>query len=75
MFGLSFAKGEGVTQDVIEAYAYWSLAGITDEVARMNLTILEKRISADQIAAGQKRAKVMQKELEAKKAAVGVDGN
>ncbi len=75
MFGLSFAKGEGVTQDVIEAYAYWSLAGITDEVARKNLTILEKRISADQIAAGQKRAKVMQKELEAKKAAVGVDGN
>jgi len=69
VLGYCYSNGEGVAQDDIEAYAYWNLAGITHEVARKNVTILEKRMSADQIAAGQKRAKVMQKEIEAKIAA------
>lgn len=64
--GNCYVNGEGVAKDEIEAYAYWYLAGITHEVARKNLTILEKRMSADQIAAGQKRAKGMQKEIDAR---------
>ena len=67
--GLCYATGDGVAKDEIEAYAYWNLAGTTHENARKNLTILEKRISADQIAAGQRRAKGMQKEIDAKIAA------
>ena len=58
--------GEGVAKDVIEAYAYWSLAGITYERARRSLAVLEKQMSGDQIVAGKKRAKELQKEIEAR---------
>jgi TPR repeat protein len=73
--GNCYASGEGVTRDDIEAYAYWSIAGITFADARTSLDILEKRMLAVYVAAGQKRTKELKKELEAKKAAVGVDGN
>jgi TPR repeat protein len=67
--GVCYATGEGVLKDEIEAYAYWNLAGITLEEARKNLAILEKNLSRDEIAAGQKRSKELQKEIEAKIAA------
>ena len=67
--GVCYANGEGVAKDEIEVYAYWNLAGITDESARKNLAILEKKMSRDEIASGQQRTKELQKEIEAKIAA------
>jgi predicted secreted protein len=58
-----------VAKDVIEAYAYLSLAGTTYELARGRLAALEKQMSGDQIVAGKKRAKELQKEIDAKIAA------
>ena len=59
-------RGEGVPKDEVEAYAYWNLAGVTDEDARKNLETLENKMSRDEIASGQKRTKELQKEIEAK---------
>ena len=64
-----YADGHGVAKDEIEAYAYYNLAGITLEDARKNLTNLEGRLSREEVAAGQKRTKELQKEIEAKMAA------
>ena len=61
-----YYKGEGVAKDEIEAYAYWNLAGITDEDARKNLASLENKMSRDEVASGQKRTKELQKEIRAK---------
>ena len=66
---ICYANGEGVAKDAAEAYAYYNLAGVEDEHARKNLVILEKKMSIDQIAAGQRRTKELQKEIEAKIAA------
>ncbi len=76
--GNSYLKGKGVTADKVEAYAYYGLAAIicesapaiginrlTGERARANISILEKEMSADQIAAGKRRSKELQKELNA----------
>ena len=68
--GLCYASGIGlVAQDEVDAYAYWDLAGITNEFARNHLAVLEKQMTADQIAAGQERSKELQKAIEAKIAA------
>jgi len=49
---------------------YYNLAGIMGyEVARANLVSLETRLSRQEIAAGQKRTKELQEEIEAKIAA------
>jgi TPR repeat protein len=67
--GNCYASGEGVTRDDIEAYAYWSIAGITFADARTSLAVLEKQMSAGKIAAGQKRTKELQEEISTKMAA------
>jgi TPR repeat protein len=61
--GYCYANGFGVAKDEIEGYAYWNLAGITDEDARRNLTILEKNMSSDARLLGQQRTKQLQKEI------------
>jgi hypothetical protein len=67
--GNCYAKGTGVSKDEIEAYAYWSIAGIISDDARVSLASLEKQMSAGKIAAGQKRTKELQKEFSTKMAA------
>lgn len=67
--GNCYANGRGVAKDEIEAYAYYNLAGTTDEDARKNRTLLENKMSRDEIAAAQKRTKELQKEIESKIAA------
>ncbi len=67
--GALYANGEGVAKDEVEAYAYYNIAGITIEEARTNRNNLEKTISREEIAAGQRRTKELQKEIEAKIAA------
>jgi TPR repeat protein len=59
--------GKGVTKDPVEAYAYINLAIITTEWARRYYTIFERNMTPAQIDAGQKRAKELQAEIEAKK--------
>jgi TPR repeat protein len=63
-----YYTGNGVPLDEIEGYAYYNLAGLTLEVARAKLGVLEKRLSKDTITAGLKRTKELQKEIEASKA-------
>jgi TPR repeat protein len=64
--GALYANGEGVAKDEVEAYAYYNIAGITIEEARTNRNNLEKTISREEIAAGQRRTKELQKEIAAK---------
>jgi TPR repeat protein len=66
--GLCYRNGEGVAKNEVEAYAYFNLAGITIEVARKNLAILEKEMSPDARIRGQQRTNELQKEIEAKQA-------
>ena len=72
--GFAYEEGSGVVKDLNEAYAYFSLAGMRLEDARRYLKLIEgseyssKRLSREEITAGQKRAKELQKEIEAKKA-------
>ena len=61
-----YAIGENVAKDEVEAYAYYNLAGITYAEAVKRLTILEKKLSRNEVAAGQKRSKELQKEIELK---------
>jgi TPR repeat protein len=65
--GFCYANGEGTPKDDTEAYAYYNLAGATEEFARKNLALLESKMTREEIVAGQKRTKELQKEIEAKK--------
>lgn len=67
--GNCYADGKGVPKDKIEAYAYQNLAGVTVEVARINLSRLETEMTQEQIAAGQNRTKELQEEIKKKKEA------
>jgi hypothetical protein len=60
-----------LAKDEIEAYAYWNLAGITEELARKNLAILEKEMSPDARLLGQQRTKQLQKEIDGRLESVG----
>ncbi len=67
--GACYALGQGVAKDEVEAYAYLNLAGITDEEARKNLVIIERKLSRDEISEGQKRTRELQREIERSKPA------
>ena len=67
--GLRYKAGIGVAKDEVEAYAYLSLAGTAVEAAREELASLEAGISPDARLRGQRRAKQLQEEVEAKIAA------
>jgi len=56
--GLRYDKGEGVAKDWVEAYRWLLLAARQgDEDAKKNLTALESKLTPEQIADGQKRAR------------------
>ena len=66
-FGLGYCyeNGTGVAKDEIEAYAYYNLPGRGfKDIARENLAVLEKQMSSEQIAAGKKRTKELQKAIQ-----------
>jgi hypothetical protein len=67
--GVSYRYGYGVAKDEVEAYAYYNLAGITNEIARKNLANLEEGMSSETRIRGQQRTKELQKEIDAKIAA------
>ena len=60
LMGARYYFGEGVPRNKINAYVYWSLAGFTED-ARAKLVVLEKEMTAKQLAAGQKRLIRLQK--------------
>jgi TPR repeat protein len=68
VLGARYYFGEGVSRNKINAYVYWSLAGLTED-ARAKLVVLEKEMTAKQLAAGQKRLIRMQKVIASKLAA------
>lgn len=55
--------------NMTEAYACFSLAGVTLEKARNELADLEKKMDAQSISNGKKRALELKKEIDAKRAA------
>src|SRR6266446_7039763 len=56
--GLCYADGRGVAKDEVKGYKWWLLAaGQGNEDAKKNMTILENKMSQEQIAEGQKLAR------------------
>jgi uncharacterized protein len=54
--GVAYYQGEGVAKDPVEAYAWINLAAVTDEEAKKQRVELEKVMTAQQVADGQKRS-------------------
>ncbi len=65
--GRCYRLGEGVPKDEVEAYAYYNLAGRTNDGARIFRDELERTLSAEDRKAGLNRAKELAKEIESKK--------
>ena len=59
-----YHRGEGVAKDDVEAYAYWNLAGVTLQEGREEVAELEKKLSRDEVVAGQKRTRELKLEIE-----------
>ena len=56
--GICYVVGQGVAKDYVESYKWWLLAAAQgDEVAQKELTPLEKKMTREQIAEGQKLAR------------------
>ena len=56
--GLRYTNGEGVAKDYVETYEWLLLAARQgDEDAKKNMTELESKLTPEQIAEGQKRAR------------------
>ena len=56
--GICLYNGNGVAKDWVEAYKWWLLAAKQgDEDAKENMTVLESKLTPEQIAEGQKRAR------------------
>jgi len=66
ILGQSYESGSGVAKDEIEAYAFYSLAGMTLEFSRNNLSSLAEKMTPGAISRGKQRAAELQKEIEAK---------
>ena len=56
--GVCYDSGEGVAKDQVEAYKWWLLAaGQGNDDAKYNMTIVENKMSREQIAEGQRLAR------------------
>ena len=64
--GDCYANGEGVAKDYAEAYAWYNLAAKPVELAANSRDSLEKKMSPQQVAAGQKRTKELLAQIEGK---------
>ncbi len=64
-----YGGGEGMTKDMAEAYAFYSIASPDHEEARVKLAVIEKQMQPAQIVAGKKRKDEIRKEIDAKIAA------
>jgi uncharacterized protein len=56
--GVCYDSGEGVAKDEVEAYKWWLLAaGQGNDDAKYNMTIVENKMTREQIAEGQRLAR------------------
>ena len=56
--GVCYDSGEGVAKDEVEAYKWWLLAaGQGNDDAKYNMTIVENKMSREQIAEGRRLAR------------------
>ena len=63
---ICYMNGQGLTQDYQQAYALFSLAGETDEIARESLSQLSLKLNDAQILSGKKRAEEIRAIIEKK---------
>jgi hypothetical protein len=63
--GACYANGQGVAQDVIDAYAWLSLASKTIEPALRGRDALARRMTPEQLTRAQQRATALSAEIEA----------
>ena len=61
-----YLNGSGVEKDYTQAYAWFNLAGKTVEDARKGRDQLERKMSPEQVDAGQKRTQELRAQIEAK---------
>jgi TPR repeat protein len=64
MLGHAYETGEGVPKDEIEAYAYFNLAGVTNEGARKRIASMEETMQPNFRLLAQQRTKELRKEME-----------
>ena len=58
ILGVCYDSGEGVAKDEIEAYKWWLLAaGHGNDDPKYNMTIVENKMTREQIAEGQRLAR------------------
>ena len=66
--GYMYAKGEGVTKDEVEAYAWFLLANVKGHVdAGEKISALEEILTAEQIEKGQARAAALHRLIKERK--------
>jgi TPR repeat protein len=70
LLGESYYYGNGVAKDQVEGYAWVNLGAMTDEFAKKTRAVLEKRLTAQQIADGQRRSAELSALIEANKASL-----
>ena len=75
--GYMYARGKGVEKDNVEAYAWWSIAAKGNSNAVKNLTIIEKKMSPQQISEALKRTKELRAliDITAKRFAVSLESS
>jgi TPR repeat protein len=61
--GALHAIGKGVYEDSVEAYKWFQLAGMSGEDVTESKTVLERKMSPDQIAEAQKQAEAVAAEM------------
>lgn len=57
VLGMLYARGDGVPKDLVEAYAWWSLAGAANQEAERFRAALVNELSPDQIYQASKRTR------------------
>jgi TPR repeat protein len=62
--GVCYEFGSGVPKNLVEAYAFYNLASLKKEFSKKNRDLLAEHMNREQVAAGQKRTKELQRELE-----------
>jgi TPR repeat protein len=60
--GNSYINGFGVAKDLVEAYALFNLASVSLEQAKKGRDLAASNMTREQVAAGQKRTKELQRE-------------
>ena len=59
-----YEDGRGVVQDFVTAYVWYALAAARgEEMARVNRDLLMRRLTPEQLAAGQRRTRSLARHL------------